>query len=261
MYLFLTDESNKPPEEQQFFIYGGVAVPSNRVPDLHARIDAVRKVHHYAAGENLKFSNIDGKDAGEHRAAKDGVLAALAECEADLLVTVVLEQILRTQDESAYMSMAINAMTSVYHQFLTAHDEQGSLLVDRVDKRRKSEIDEFTEHARRFQTGLVMEGYEYPVNDRVLLFGMTSNNASHLSSAADIALGAFRYCVNALTRHADAKLEIARQLMPRVDALFRWRSLDGVRLGYSPYPKTFKFPGPEAKYDSLRNGLKRLTRG
>ena len=260
MYLFLTDETNFPPKRSGFFIYGGLIIEAARVPELHNAIMKVRAKHGYAAGENLKFSNQAKKDAAVHLAAKTDALEACLNAGAKFVATVVLEQVLRKKSQPEYMGYALNIMTVAYHEFLFARgdDGYGALLIDRVDKREVNSVLESM--VDRFQTGLEMpEGYNFVVNDRIVLFGMTSNNASHLSSCADIALGSFRYCVNAATGHENAKPEIAKVLMPSLDKLF-WRrdfaaTTGAPRLGYRPYPKSFTVEWTGEQYARLARTL------
>jgi hypothetical protein len=94
------------------------------------------------------------------------------------------------------------------------------------------------------------------------MFGMTSNNASHLSSCADVALGTFGHCVNAATGHNGATKETAAELMPLVDKLF-WRE-EKAGLIYNPsglllWPvESTHYP---QEYRNLRSNLGQLSKG
>lgn len=254
MHLFLADETNKNPQPGQFFLYGGLVLNTDRIPAIHSGIAGIRKRFQYAPGANFKFTNQQGIDPATHATAKAEVLKLLAAEEAELLVTVVHQSIIARQEEAKYMAMAINAATSNFYSFLVAHDSHGVLQIDRVDQRSKGEADQYKQLADRFQRGLSMPGGEtFPIFERVVMFGMTNNNSSHLSSAADIALGSLCVCVNAATGHTKSDTA-ARDLMKLVDPLFRWREF-GHRQGYSQYPKTFKAPTVARKYDDMKRAL------
>lgn len=231
MYLFLGDESNLPPSPNQFFIYGGLIFPFDKIPSLHADIVYLRAQSGLKKSESLKFANEKGRHSDLHLELKAKVLQILLKHKVKFLATAVLQQILANKSQEEYMGWAVNAVTSAFHEFLEVEKAQGAMLIDRVE----SELVNKTlgNMAENFQKGLTFpNNYTKYVDDRVLMFGMTSNNSSHLSSCTDIALGAFRYCVNAATSGKPAAEKAARNMMPLVDSLF-WRvKTDG--LSYDP---------------------------
>jgi hypothetical protein len=243
----------------QFFIYGGLLIDVDKAKQLNDEIFNIRKTFGYAPGDDFKFTNQSGVAADTHASAKSAALAAMDNAGAKFAVTVVLEMILRNTDD--YLSYAINVMTAAFHEYLRERDDSGAMFIDRVEKTKVT--DEFTELARRFQLGLAIpDGYSMKVNDRILLFGMTNNNSSHLSSCADIALGSFRYCVNAATGHAGAKDDVAKTLMLAVDKLI-WRSTkpsgEEYRAGFRPYPLTINSATARNAYEALRQRLGEFT--
>ncbi len=265
VYWFLTDETNKPPKAGSFFVYGGVVVDADRALDLHRKIGAIRATFGIPLEGDFKFSNQKGPDPGTHAQAKVEALQAMSDFGAKLIAVVVHQRVLSRQSEAAYTSMALNVTTGAFHRYLREQGDrgQGAMLMDRVDKGQvNSEINQM---AARFQRGLHPEGYDLPVNDRILLFGMTGNNASHFSSCTDIALGSLGYAINAATEQKGADADKARALMTALEKL-RWRTeitKDGQfrRLGFLTYPKTFKVKSVEKSYATLRQTLLEYATG
>lgn len=262
MYLYLTDESNKPPDPGRFFIYGGLVIDSERLPDLDRAISRIRTRHNYPPGDTFKFSNVGGNDADEHRAAKAEVLGALADLGASFIATLTLRQLLVGQvngliQSEEYVEWAINTATAGFHKFLRSKppgEGHGAMFIDR-----DADPTRFNMLADRYQRGLAPGGYRRAVNDRIHLFGMTNNNASHLSSAADIALGAFRYCVDFACEVG--REEVAQELMGSLSRLL-WKSPNGERFreyGYIPRPVPDHI-GSAAHQATYRHVAQTLTR-
>lgn len=217
MHVLLVDEANMPPKEGQFFLYGGLIVEATEIPKLSRKVDVIRQRYGYGPGDNLKFSNQSGIDADTHVRVKKKVLRQIEKAGGQFIVNVVLDRILASQEPTDYAEKAINVITQRYHEFLTYHDSHGIVLMDRVDRSQVNKT--LNDMASRFQSGLQFpEGYR-KVNDRILLFGMTNNNSSNLSSCADIVLGSFSYVVNSVTGHAGASPEVARKIAPHVGLL------------------------------------------
>lgn len=264
-FWFFVDETNMPPKEGQFFIYGGVVVDSRNALELSKRVDAIRIKNGYVPGENLKFTNKDNKNAQSHKQAKSEVLELMAELEVKFLVNVVHQSVLRNRTEVEFMSWGMNSLVKNFHEFLSMRGSEsvGALFFDRVDKEDTNRA--MSEMADRFQNGLEWpSGYNRPINDKVLVFAMTNNNSSYFSSCADIALGSFRYCVNAATGHENAKPEVAKKLMPFVNRLF-WReqSPSGQPTktnGYFPHPVEIRSAIIQNHYDSLTKNLNQYIR-
>ncbi|MBN9194585.1 MAG: DUF3800 domain-containing protein [Microbacterium sp.] len=234
MWVLFVDETNFPPEEGQFFIYGGVAIHTDKLPKLNRKVDRIRRRYDYAPGQSLKFTNQGGADPRLHRAAKRKVLRAVERANGKFFATVVLERVLARKEPEQYVSWAVNAVTQVFHEFLEREDAYGGLMMDRVDRDQVNHA--LNELADRFQSGLSFpDGYR-AVNDRILWFGMTNNNASHLSSCADIVLGAFRYCVNAATGHGNARVEVAEQIAPSLAGIWWRRDYETYPSGFRPHP-------------------------
>lgn len=261
MYLYLTDESNRPPEPDRFFVYGGLVIDADRIPELDRIVRDIRTRFHYLPGETFKFSNVGNHDATEHRDAKAAVLAALPGLGASFIATTILRQVIGGQvngqiQNDEYIEFAINTATAGFHKYLRTAQGHGIMLLDR-----DADPGRFNAMAARYQEGLQPAGYNLAVNDRIHLFGMTSNNASHLSSAADIALGAFRYC---LDYACGVGLEpAARSLMTALLPTIWSDPTTGVfrEYGYVPRPVVDNIYSPaiRATYDRVADTLRDLA--
>lgn len=232
MYWLLGDETNKPPKPGQFFIYGGLIVETTKIGAIHKQVGDLRRNYGFRESDELKSSNQTKIARATHLKIKAAVLDLLVDNNVSFLATVVLQQVLANRTEQEYMEWAVNAITGSFHDFLQKREELGALFIDRVESKLVNATLE--KMSRNFQRGL-----EYPMNykrgvsDRIVMFGMTNNNSSHLSACTDIALGAFRYCANAVTGHANAKPEIAAEIMPRVNKLFWRERTDGAQFAPS----------------------------
>lgn len=104
------------------------------------------------------------------------------------------------------------------------------------------------------------------LDDRIRLFGMTNDNASSLSSASDIALGAFRYCLN--TAAGEGREDVARQMFPDL-ATIMWGQLDAQGdpkisgRGFNPYPLlgNIRVDSYRERYKALSDALDRYSLG
>lgn len=254
MYWFLTDETNKPPKDDQFFIYGGVIIDSDRVPEVDAAVRKVRKDHGYEPSASFKFhGGQSGKETDDHEKAKLALLELLPALDVKFAATVVHARIGAGRPINTVIEMGINTMTQAFWEYLGDTTSPGIMLIDRVDKTK--DYDEFTNFARRFTEGLDFGREPKRVDDRILLFGMTNNNSSHLSSVVDICLGAFRWCVNESTS-GNGDSERAREYWTRVDALI-WRKRGSRTLGgYRPRPVDVRGPQIRPVYEQLQRDLR-----
>lgn len=260
MDILLTDETNLAPKEHQFFIYGGVAISGGQVARLHDGVQKIRQKYDFAAGASLKFSNQESHDVDAHRRAKRATFKLMRRCDARLLCSVVLERVLRPHADSPqiYVGWALNAVTMAYHEMLKREDRRGVLLMDRVDSKQVNFA--LQEHSDRFQKGLQFpSGYSRPVSDRIVAFGMTSNNASHLSSCTDIAIGTLAYCMNAVAGVGGAKMEVASKMAPLLRPIW-WRPHPrrSTPDGYIPRPKDQWVGDVRARYADMSRGLRVL---
>ncbi|MET3467922.1 hypothetical protein [Microbacterium sp. 1262] len=254
MYWLLTDETNKPPRADQFFIYGGLMLDSAVAGAVDAAVSDVRREYGYAQDASFKFSvGGSGLDAETHEAAKLALLDRLPELGLKFVATVVHYRIKGDAHINAVIELAINTLTMAYWEFLGDERRQGIMLIDRVDTARGH--DEFRNFARRFTEGLQFDQRSRRVDDRILLFGMTNNNSSRLSSAVDIAIGAFRTCVNASTTNS-ADDGTAATYWRRLDPLVWRRNGRRTAGGFRPRPVDVRAPSIRRVYDKLEADLR-----
>jgi hypothetical protein len=223
VYWFVTDDSNRPPKDGQFFIYGGLIIPGDSIPLIHQAVEAIRQKYGYRAGDAFKF-NTESKpvDVSEDAAAlaKAEVLKMLEAQNAFFIATPVLSHVIaRTKkrgksvlDMDTATFFALNQLTAAFHSFLASKERNtwGAMFIDR-------DLNLLNHLSDIFQKGIKPEGYPHAVDDRIHSFALLSNNASHLSSVADIAVGAFRYMVNAATVGGDE--ETAVKLMKLLEPI------------------------------------------
>src|SRR5690349_3803454 len=135
MHWFLTDETNKPPKDDQFFIYGGVIIDSERVPEVDAAVRAVRKKFGYEQSAPFKFYGGDsGIEAAAQEEAKLDLLDRLPALDVKFAASPVHARIRGDKPMTTVMEMGINTMTMAYWEFLKSETSRGIMLIDRVDK-------------------------------------------------------------------------------------------------------------------------------
>lgn len=223
MYILLTDETNLLANPAaKFFVYGGLFFPIERLPELDRAIAVVRRDTGYKPGDELKFetnARPDHVTIEQARHAKEGVVQACLGIGAQFIAYVVLHKIARTRTQDELVSWGANTVIGKFNQYLDAQGEDGICAVDRLpinaDHRYLSD---------KFSFGLVLQGGERVLLTRIKLLASTCINASHASSAMDIVLGTFRYCIN-----NPANLDAAKQMMVNVTRLI-WHVREGDRI-------------------------------
>lgn len=158
-----------------------------------------------------------------------------------MIVSVVLHDLCRDQPYDQRMEWSLNTLAGAFRKLLVADRARGIMLMDR-DNDRLDHLEHLFQHGLTFPNG-----NQVGLNDRIVLFGMTNDNASNLSSAADIALGAFRYCAN--TAVGNGREPVAREMFPDLAAIMWSSEPPGVPqiigYGYHPGPEADEFPPTE----------------
>lgn len=253
MYTFITDETNKNPVAGQFFIYGGLIASDAQLVDVHNAVAKIRTKYGYLQGDSFKF-NTRSQPAQvsieASRAAKQELVEQLRSIEVRMIVYVILHDIAMKKAESEVMNYALNTVASSYHRLLVSEAAYGTMIMDRAD-------DQHGHLERLFQHGIEIDGWSMRLDDRILSFGMTSDNSTHLSSAVDVALGAFRYCVNAAGGSGNEV--VAKSIFPPLARMIWGVEKDGKRVlggyGYIARPEEVRVPGYAAKYSDLTTAL------
>ena len=237
MHWFVTDETNNDFVSGTFFIYGGLVVTDSQLQEVHTAVQAIRSKYGYLPGDSLKFhtrSRPTQVSIADSKAAKREVIEALERIGARLLIYVILHDIAQSQTPDTRQKWALNTVTYAYYRLLIEENAGGVFMMDRDDE-------QHTHLASLFQNGPKMaDGRHVAVSDRIFLFGMSANNSSHLSSAVDIALGGFRYCVN--TAGGDGAQVVAGEIFPPLARMLWGREVGGTKYirdrGFHSMPKT-----------------------
>ena len=157
-------------------------------------------------------------------------------------------------DQRTRIPYALNTVSWAYHRLLERDQASGAMMIDRDD-------DQHVHLASMFQNGISVGSRTARLDDRIKFFGMSSNNASHLSSAVDVTLGAFRYCVN--TAGGDGNEVVARDIFPPLAKLL-WSIGNGENrriggYGYHARPESVRAPSYAEKYSELAATLSRFA--
>lgn len=267
MHMFIADETNKEPSQGPFFIVGGLVLDLEQLADVDEAVRSRSRAAGFEPGDSFKFSPADRPkriEHSQHSAAKAALMDDLVEIGAKMIVTVCLHDIDQKSGYNQKMNYSLNTLARGFHKFLTDSDSTGLMVMDR-DNERYSHLEAL------FQTGLsFQDGGTQKLSDRIRFFGMTSDNASSLSSATDIALGCFRHSANAAFsgRESGRAEEVARQMMPTVRKLL-WEGLDPSGhattryYGFIPRPPLERVEAPtyRQKYGTLVAKLKEFADG
>lgn len=193
MHLLLTDETNLEPDgDRKFFVYGGLFFPIERLEDLDRGVTDVRERHGYSPDDVLKFSTNARPDHVSHEEATEAKREVVSLCQ-DLgcrFIAYVIHHNIATGRENLILRAA-NHVVGRFHRFLMKASDLGICVVDNLPVDRGFQYLE-----EKFRRGLDRHIGGYAPVDRIKLFAATTGGASHASSAMDIVLGTFRYCVN-----------------------------------------------------------------
>lgn len=114
MYVLLTDETNlEASESVRFFTYGGLIVPMEKIPALHARIEEIRKAAGYGPSDRLKFetkARPKGVTIEAATSAKREVVAAAIESGCLFIAYVVLHAIAKSQGIEKTIQFGANSV-------------------------------------------------------------------------------------------------------------------------------------------------------
>jgi hypothetical protein len=256
VHWFIVDETNKNPVSGQFFIIGGLVFREDQIEKVHSAIELTRIRRGYRPGDKLKFqssarpAHVTIENA---LAAKQEVIATLRAHGVRMLTYVLLHDVGAKQSEQARMEMGLNTIAWAYYRLLAMENAWGCMMIDRDDK----------QHAHLvtlFQEG-VGSASKRSMADRIKFYGMTSDNASHLSSAVDIALGGFRFCVNAAGKDSvsdTGQVTVQNIFQPLSELLWgvevgEKRHIGGF--GYIERPQSVRAHTYREKYNNLKQKL------
>ena len=256
MFILLTDETNRAhSQDAMFFVYGGLIVKLEKVASLHQTIERIREDLGYRPGDLLKF---DTNSRPEHLTpaqateAKRQVIAACIEHECKFIAYVVHHQIARNQPVQQVVEWGANHVIGKFNYFLGTEASFGIVAMDRLP-----DGVEFGYLAQKFSDGLSFPDDQPVKLDRITLFSSTCINASHLSSAMDIILGSWRYCIN-----SPRNVEAAKSMMADITSLIWCRregdTLHAAEKGLVLRPKDIRAPQYRADYEALMGKINEL---
>ncbi|MDP1718634.1 MAG: hypothetical protein Q8L40_11220 [Burkholderiales bacterium] len=251
MHILFTDETNVvPAANAKFFAYGGLIVEVSKLDALHAGVNAIGQNAGYKPGDELKF---DTHARPQHVSvnaatiAKQQIIQLCIDLGCKFIVYVVLHAIAK-KDPATLVRWGADHVIGKFNYFLTVLGSHGMVAVDRLPNG-----NEFSFLTDKFCHGLTFPdtGEKVPL-DRIRLFSSTCMNASHASSAMDVVLGSFRYCINQ-PYNEDA----ARQMMKQISNLI-WCTRDNDTIypferGLIFRPKNVTHPPYKQEYDQLLN--------
>lgn len=195
MYIMFTDETNtRPVKDGKFFIYGGLFFPIEKLPELHARIESIRKDAGYNQGDVFKFdtrSRPEHVDKDKATEAKKEVVALCKNAGCKFIAHIILHDIIQNQDLVQQVRWAADYVIGRYHKYLLEVNDFGIVAVDNLPNGT-----EFQYLTDKFSFGLDLPGNDRLPLERILLYTSTRIGASQVHSAMDIILGSFRYVVN-----------------------------------------------------------------
>lgn len=256
MYVLLTDETNlEASESVRFFTYGGLIVPMEKIPALHARIEEIRKAAGYGPSDRLKFetkARPKGVTIEAATSAKREVVAAAIESGCLFIAYVVLHAIAKNQGIEKTIQFGANSVIAKFNTYLGEQKSHGIVAMDRLPK--GTEFDYLSE---KFTKGLSLPKGDAKALDRIMMFSSTCINASHTSSVMDIVLGSWRYCINQ-PNNADAAKNMMVELVKLIWHIKQGEDILAHELGLLFRPLDVKHPPYKAEYDALLAQINQL---
>ena len=253
MHFLFTDETNLPSDPTaKFFAYGGLIVPPGKLTPLHAGIVEIREAAGYRPTDELKFqtSARPGHVSVEQcTTAKNRVVELCTNLECRFIAYVVLHAIAKNRPISEVVTWGASHVIGKFNFFLSTVTGDGVVVVDRLPG-----ASEYSLLADRFTKGLTFPDGSQVQLDRIKLFASSCSNASHASSAMDIVLGTFRYCIN-----QPKNVPAARAMMTNISKLI-WCERDGENLypferGLIFRPKDIKSGAYKKEYEDLLGSM------
>jgi len=168
---------------------------------------------------------------------------------------LVLHEIARERTLEQLVRWGANTVVSTFQKFLEHENELGLCIVDRLPFAHGHRSLEET-----FQLGLQMPNNRRRILSRVLLFAETTQRESFVSSAVDVILGSFRYCVN----QREATRTTRAMLPPIIEMMWNRREGDTVfvrEYGLVFRPMNVRAPHYRREYDRLTRHFTELLEG
>lgn len=261
MYILLTDETNREASPNaKFFVYGGLFFPITELRQLDEKIEAIRLCGGFKPEDDFKFDTRSKPDHVPFDKFTDAKSKLLDECKATgcrFIVHVILHEIIKNQDPEQQAFQAADYVFGRFNTFLrTEANAYGLCVIDNLPTK-----NQYRYLSTKFKKGLVLNtGTEVPLR-RLKLFATSCIGASHASSAMDIVLGSFRYCINNPKNPTAAR----RMLGKVVDLLWhdrRGEKIFATHKGLIIRPKLdrIQIPDYRREYDRLFEHINSLLK-
>lgn len=262
MYLLIADETNQQCSvDAQFFVYGALFFPIEKLPNIDEGIRNIRNKFGYRSNDVFKFdtrSRPDHISIPQCTEAKSAILDLCREMDCKFIVHVILHEIMRHQPFDVKCYWAADYVFGRFNTFLTNETRDcGICIIDTL-----STQDQYKYLTDKFSVGLTIQpsGRVVPLS-KIKMFGTSSLGACNANSAMDIVLGSFRYCINNPRNPQAAKTMMGKVM----DLLWHKKSGDTIYAldrGLSIRPKINQINNPEykQKYIDLINHINDLIR-
>jgi len=253
MFLLFGDEADSDRGRgQKFFVYGAVFAPTNSLQALHAEVEKARADTGLKTTDSLKFASRtkpQSMSADAHRGLKKEVMRLAREVgNVKFCAYVMLHELARNQEQNELVQWGANSVLGKFNEFLEESKSHGYALLDRMP------VDNpYAYLKEKFQTGNSFKDKQIRL-DRILGFGHVCDGSSHMSSVADVMLGAFRYCVN-----EPDNVEAGKEMFPVLMSMM-WKRERGGKIyvnncGLLLRPLKIDVAKHQAEYDILLSRL------
>ncbi len=231
LHLLYTDETNLDPATTEFFVYAGVAIPSDKAAPLSDDIELLRNRYDYRPTDLLKFNTVQRPShitPDQHRDLKKEIVLAAAKHDVKLFSSFILHQI--AKDPLEARRREINRISYHFDCYLRRQGTHGLILIDSFKG------DDLHKLLReKFAIGVV--GLPYSPRYRlaaILGVHLASIGTSHFCSLVDVVLGSLRFCIN--DRNDHLKQPVIHTLMQQLAPLFILSNgaVDEISMFFSP---------------------------
>jgi len=253
MYILYADETNYDSTGNDFFIYGGVSIESDKAASLSSCIDSLRDKYGYKPLDPLKFNTRERPTyitPDRHREIKKEIIESAVAHDVKLFVSFIYHDIAKSPD--AARRNEINRICYHFNCYMNWRNDHGLVLLDNFQDDQLSEI-----LKEKFSVGLIGLPYSQHYRlERILGFHLASIGSSHFCSVIDVVIGAIRFVVN--SRNDRHKEKVCLTILKQIQPLFIKDSsgaIDEISLFYSP--KVVKADKFYQKYVELNKFLEK----
>jgi hypothetical protein len=250
MYLLYTDETNLDARSSEFFVYGGIAIPSENAKSLSDALVKIREAAKIKPEFLLKSNHRpEHLDAQAFIKIKNDFVDAAANAKCVFLTSIILHKIAINPDEARRNE--INRILFHFDCFLIRPKTEGVVLIDRFSDK---QIDTLVRE--RTAVGVIDMPYSKSLElKRILGIHYSAIGQSHFCSLIDILLGMYRYAIDAALNGGEKGQEVAKSIIKRMQPLFFCEREDGKISEFSINfsPKIIKGSKYRVRYQELKN--------